>query len=152
MSPIAITVHGTPVTQGSKTRVGRRVIADNETRLRPWRDAIRSEAQDALEGGAEPIPAGQPCHVEVTFWFARPKNHYRTGRYAHLLRDDAPTRPTSRMDVDKLSRAVLDALTDAGVWADDGQVVTLLAAKAYADDGPPGAFIAIGAFGRGGDV
>jgi Holliday junction resolvase RusA-like endonuclease len=41
-------------------------------------------------------------------------------------------------DLDKLTRAVLDGLTRAGVWADDGQVVELRATKCYDDDHPPG--------------
>ena len=34
-------------------------------------------------------------------------------------------------DIDKLIRAILDGLTDAQVWHDDGQVVWLQAAKRY---------------------
>lgn len=140
MTPeISVRVHGTPVTQGSKTRLGRRIIADNETRLRPWRDAIRGEVQDAIEAGAAPLEPGVPVHVTITFFFARPKHHHG----ARGLKPAAPTYPTNRMDVDKLCRAVLDACTDAGAWADDGQVVQLAAHKQYADVGPPGARITI---------
>jgi crossover junction endodeoxyribonuclease RusA len=36
-----------------------------------------------------------------------------------------------RPDLDKLVRAVLDALSEAGVWRDDAQVVSVVARKAY---------------------
>jgi Holliday junction resolvase RusA-like endonuclease len=44
-------------------------------------------------------------------------------------------------DLDKLCRAVADAITDAGLWADDAQVVSLVAAKRYSS--PPGVHITI---------
>ncbi|MGH9249435.1 MAG: RusA family crossover junction endodeoxyribonuclease, partial [Acidimicrobiales bacterium] len=34
-------------------------------------------------------------------------------------------------DIDKLQRAILDALTDVGVWKDDAQVVHVDAGKDY---------------------
>ena len=78
--------------------------------------------------------------VTLTFRMPRPKSHYWTGRRAHELRPDAPTWHTSRPDVDKLTRAVLDALS--GVWwVDDSQVAMVTASKAYSDDGAPGVHI-----------
>lgn len=54
--------------------------------------------------------------------------------------DGATTRP----DLDKLTRAVFDALTDAHIWHDDAQVVGLVATKRYAPpDKPLGVRIAI---------
>ena len=38
-----------------------------------------------------------------------------------------------RHDVDKLARAVLDALTDAALWKDDSQVAQLVAEKRWYD-------------------
>jgi Holliday junction resolvase RusA-like endonuclease len=47
--------------------------------------------------------------------------------------------PAVRPDSDKLLRAVLDGLTEAGVWRDDGQVVQGTFIKRYCLDGePPG--------------
>ena len=40
-----------------------------------------------------------------------------------------------RPDIDKLARAILDALTDARVWPDDGQVVTMHVEKRYGEPG-----------------
>ena len=99
----------------------------------PWREAVRAETQRM---GCEPL-AG-PVAVRVDFYMPRPKGHWRTGRNADLLRESAPRLPDGRPDVDKLSRAVLDGLTEGGAWKDDGQVVHLDAMKLYAPKGDPG--------------
>jgi Holliday junction resolvase RusA-like endonuclease len=49
-----------------------------------------------------------------------------------------------RPDLDKLLRSTLDGLTDAGVWRDDSQVVSISAAKVYAKNGDtPGVIIEV---------
>jgi crossover junction endodeoxyribonuclease RusA len=53
-----------------------------------------------------------------------------------------------RPDVDKLARAVLDALTSAGALADDSQVVDLHPIKRLAElDETPGCRITVAAYG-----
>ena len=51
--------------------------------------------------------------------------------------------PIISPDLDKLVRSIGDSLTDAGVWGDDAQVVSLACEKVYADDKQPGADIEI---------
>ncbi len=80
--------------------------------------------------------------LEATY--ARPKSHYRTGSYSHLLRDDAPYYKTTPVDIDKAARAALDALTASGLWKDDSQVAVLVANKKYVQQGTPGLNIVIG--------
>ena len=53
-------------------------------------------------------------------------------------------REESKPDIDKLLRSTLDALGEAGLWADDSQVVHVQSSKDYADDRPPGALIKVG--------
>lgn len=76
-------------------------------------------------------PTDQPVEIRLVFAFKRPKKHYHaTG----LVKDNAPgyAYPCKRGDVDKLARAVLDALT--GVWIrDDAQVVELAATVRFSD-------------------
>jgi len=79
----------------------------------------------------------------MLFFLARPKSHYRTGRNADRLRENAPRRPAKMPDLSKLVRATEDALTDAGLWRDDAQVVEISAMKYWADSRPPGAVIVI---------
>jgi crossover junction endodeoxyribonuclease RusA len=77
-----------------------------------------------------------PARVLITVQLVRPQTHYRTGRNAHLLRDNAPTHPAGRNsgDSDKYARLVLDVCTDAAVWRDDSQAVQLLVEKTRAAD------------------
>jgi Holliday junction resolvase RusA-like endonuclease len=50
---------------------------------------------------------------------------------------DAAARPAKKPDADKLARQLLDAITGV-IYADDGQVVSLLCEKHYAEgDQPP---------------
>lgn len=153
MSALSFTVAGTPAPQGSKRYLGRAngkgVMVESSKKVAPWRADVRAAAEKELidladlaaaEGKAdEGVFWNSPLTVHISFRLERPKGHWRTGRNAHLLRDNAPTYPAGKPDVDKLSRAVLDALTGM-VWRDDSQVVFLSAAKYY---GIPGADIIV---------
>lgn len=114
---VAFFVPGTPVPQGSKTAytVGKRAIVtdSNAKRLKPWRATV-------TEYAVCDVAFDVPVAVELTFQLARPQKP----RFEL---------PGVRPDIDKLSRAVLDGLTDAGVIRDDARVVDLHASKAYAD-------------------
>ncbi len=91
-------------------------------------------AIEARRGG--PILAGEllagAVVVDLVFMLERPQK-IRSSVVSH----------TSRPDVDKLARCVLDALTGV-VYADDGQVVAMRLSKQYASiDGAPGVAITI---------
>lgn len=133
---IGIRVTGTPIPQGSKSASvikGRAILRDaNDKTLAPWRAHVDATARDATR--YHDTITG-PVRVWLRFTFTRPPSHYRAGRNAHLLKDDAPRYPgLSCGDIDKLTRAVLDALTAAEVWKDDTQVVDVRARKFYAGD------------------
>ena len=66
----------------------------------------------------------------------RPKRHYRKGKFSHVLKDDSPVFHISKPDCDNLSKAVLDAMTDAGVIKDDSIVVNHIIYKKYATSEP----------------
>jgi len=102
-------------------------MLESSKALRPWRERIRALAQEHYT--ADPLQ--EALRVDIVFYFARPQNHMRTGRYKHELKASAPIFPaTKRNDVDKLSRAILDGLTGV-VFDDDGRVVDLRARKVY---------------------
>ena len=143
----AVRIYGTPATKGSLKCIGARgnikhqLVEQLEKMLTPWRALV-------VKGGMALPVTGLvgPVGVEMTVTIARPKSHYRTGRYAHLLRDDAPPWPCQEGtgDVDKYGRAVLDSLQTgkastpgAGTVKTDAQVVELTARKCYSDT--PGA-------------
>lgn len=113
---------GTPVPQGSKNayvRGGRAVLVDANTCLKPWRATVRDAAEAAIaEVGWETLD--EPCRVYLAFTMPSPQRP----------RWDVPA---VKPDLDKLTRAVFDALTDAGVWRDDSRVVEMRVTKRYED-------------------
>lgn len=122
---IEFTVHGKPQQQGSKNPWG----GEANKHLQPWRGAVSAAAAEAL--GEEPIILG-PVSVEVLFIFARPKAHYRTGKNADQLKDSAPYFNTGFPDLDKLCRAIGDALTGV-VIRDDKQIAKWDVVKLYGE-------------------
>lgn len=134
---LTIEVPGIPQPGGSKrafVRGKRAMIVDANAKARPWKDRVIAEARSAL--GARPALDG-PLHLAIEFRLPRPKGHF--GKKG--LRASAPNFPTSRPDATKLLRCTEDALTEAGVWRDDAQVVTQVVDKVY---GPqPGATIRV---------
>ncbi len=116
-----ITVFGVPAPQGSKRHVGRGILVESSSRLKPWREAVKYAALDAR---TQPLQG--PVSVEIAFTFAKPKSAPKT----------RVTFPVTRAsgDLDKLCRAVLDALVDGGIMRDDSQVIKLVSTKRYAGD------------------
>lgn len=126
-------VPGIPVTQGSMRHRGKgRMAHDNEEKLKPWRAVVAYHTAEGWHGG----PSEAAMSIGLRFCFRRPKTHYGTGRNSGALKKTAPKYPAGRRyDLDKLVRAVLDALTGV-VYMDDGQVVDLgeKPHKCYAPD------------------
>lgn len=111
-----------------------RLIADR--RLSDWIVSIRYIAQQAMQGKP---PWKEPVRIGLEFRFPRPKSHYRGGKPdPDRLRKDASRLVVRRPDLDKLCRAVLDAMTGV-VWVDDALVARLQAIKYY--DDTPGVLI-----------
>ena len=65
--------------------------------------------------------------VQLAFILPRPRGHYGV----RGLRPSAPRYPGRKPDIDKLTRAVLDALVAGGGIRDDARVVRLHADKTY---------------------
>lgn len=143
VSHLNIHIVGTPAPQGSKRHVGGGVMIESSKKVAPWRLDVKNAALSA-RNAADHLTYTGPVEIQATFLLARPKNHYRTGRNAHLLRDNAATFVATKPDIDKLLRSTLDGLGEAGVWRDDSQVAQVWATKTYATTAElPGAFIYI---------
>jgi crossover junction endodeoxyribonuclease RusA len=125
----SFTVLGTAAPQGSKRHVGNGVMLESSDRVRPWRQDVRFAA---LEKRPPDWDMTTPMRLDLVFWFARPASHYGTKNGITYLKSNAPVQPVSARlgDIDKLSRAVLDALTGVA-YLDDRQVIRLEARKAY---------------------
>lgn len=134
MTALTIHVIGIPVPQGSKVanRHAPGVRDSNATKLKPWRADVAGTVQDAARAaGWNTLDA--PAQVDITFYMPRLKGHFGTGRNAGVLKPSAPSYVTAKPDIDKLARAILDALTDAAVLRDDSRVARLVTEKRYAD-------------------
>ena len=78
-------------------------------------------------------PLEGPLKINLEFFFARPKNHYRTGKYKELMKDKAPRIHTFMPDIDNLTKFILDAMNEH-FFLDDRQVVEVSAHKEYIND------------------
>lgn len=119
---ITITVHGTPAPQGSKKGfvVGKRaVLVESSAKVKPWRQAVVHAALAQLPKDWQPLDG--PLVVEMIFTLRKPQSAPKRRR----------TFPDRTPDLSKLIRATEDALTDAGVWADDARVVSCRALKCF---------------------
>lgn len=78
-------------------------------------------------------PSEGPIMAKLSFLFPRPKSHFR-GRNRDILKDNAPHHVQIKPDIDNLTKAVYDAITDSKkVWCDDCQVVKQLCQKTYVE-------------------
>jgi len=77
-------------------------------------------------------PQYGPISMTLEFYVKRPKSHYRTGKYSHILKDNAPTWHTSRADIDNYVKLVLDALNGV-FYKDDSQICHLKTIKKYSN-------------------
>lgn len=125
---------GVPATMGSKkgfavkgkaggARAGRWfgvVVDDNPDKLSKYQNDMRVSMRRAdtyNDKWAGPVETG------LVALMGRPKSHFRAGRFSHLLKNDAPTFPTVKPDLDKILRATWDCGT--GIWwIDDSQCVS----------------------------
>ena len=135
---------GLAATAGSKVgfvaKTGRVIVKEDCRRSGEWRKTVAICAR-ARNGYRGPMIDG-PIAVVVSFHMPRPKKHYRTGRYADLLKDSAPTHHLYRPDATKLWRCAEDALTGV-IWSDDAQIVEQTITKVYATGLGPGMEIQI---------
>lgn len=132
MTELAFVVLGRPQPAGSKRafqhpHTRQIVVTDDAKGSRSWKQEVSSAAMSTTPRVG--VFTG-PVEVELRFVMARPRSHMGTGRNAEQVKASAPAFPIVRPDVDKLSRAVLDALTGV-VWNDDAQVVDKWVRKVY---------------------
>ena len=114
---ITITAYGIPGPQGSKrfvgTRGGRGVMVESSAKVKPWREAVKHAAREAMQSAGLSAPLDGP--LVVGMWFTLPKPASAPKR--------RETFPDRKPDLSKLARSTEDALSDAGLWADDARVV-----------------------------
>jgi len=109
------------------------MLHDKSKQLVYWVKQIQVSAKAAMQSRAI-SNLDQPVVVLLQFILDRPKSHYGTGRNEGKLRQSAPKHQSVKPDVDKLSRAVLDAL-EGICFINDSRVKTLIADKEYVTTG-----------------
>lgn len=133
MATLRFEVAGLPIPQGSKVAFvqrGRAVMKDdNEKELHAWRDLVASRAETTAHyAGWQQLDS--PVMVTLTAFIPKPPGT----RFKEF--------PAGPPDVDKLQRAVGDALTQSGVIKDDARIVQWIAGKRWAPD-PARPFVAL---------
>jgi crossover junction endodeoxyribonuclease RusA len=128
---VVLTFHafGAAATQGSMKSLGRGRMAHSNPRLGAWRKTLIHHAQQAMGKDWEPLDGPLIVHLDV--YLRRPKST--------KFKDY----PAGAPDLDKLQRAVGDALTMSGAIKDDARIVSWHAHKKWAVGIEPGAYITI---------
>lgn len=136
-SALVFTVRGVPVPQGSMKGFvlpsGQVAITSDNPKLKQWRKTVADTARVELwcRPGDQRQPLAGPVRLALVFVLPRPPS------LAKRIVDHV-----HKPDLDKLVRAVCDALTGV-VWVDDRQVVRLHAEKEYG--AVPGVSVIVGA-------
>ncbi len=110
-----------------------------------WKRTVREAvaAQVAVDLAFTHLPIESAFEVDLVFRFRRPKNHWRTGRFAGRIKPRWRIVPhTNTPDIDNLAKAVLDCIGAWRkkrllplVWLDDAQVIRLDARKRWVREG-----------------
>jgi Holliday junction resolvase RusA-like endonuclease len=95
-------------------------------------------AQIIQNAPKEPIRGA--ISITMTFYFARPRSHYGTGKNADKIKLSAPDEKTTKPDLDNLIKFVLDAMNGI-VFLDDSQITHIEADKNYGEG--QGTFITV---------
>lgn len=85
-----------------------------------------------LQAEAPKEPISVPMSLELTFYMARPKGHYGSGKKCECLKDSAPEHHSGRPDLDNLTKFVQDALNKI-YYRDDALICKLVARKLYSE-------------------
>lgn len=121
---IEFVVTGLPAPQGSKrfvgtSKTGRGIMVESSAKVRPWRMDVKAAAEAAR--GAGPVLDG-PLVCSMVFTLPKPASAPKKRQ----------TWPDRKPDLSKLVRSTEDAISDAGLWADDARVVEFArVAKVY---------------------
>jgi Holliday junction resolvase RusA-like endonuclease len=75
-------------------------------------------------------PITDSIYLKVKFTMPYPKKWYRTGKFAGILKDNAPVEHVSTPDIDNLLKFVLDAGNKI-IWKDDSLICKVDMQKVY---------------------
>ena len=119
-----IVIKGNPIAQKRHRHIGKfvRVYDPSQKDKKTFAKNISKEWKKApLQGNVI---------LFVTYYMARPKKHFRTGKFAHILKDNAPEYHNTKPDIDNLVKLTMDACNNL-LWKDDCVIVGIVAKKLY---------------------
>lgn len=124
---ISFTVYAKPEPQGSSRAFipkgwKRPIVTSDNKGLKSYRQQVSIVALEAMREARalEQIPSKAPMSLTLRFYFKRPKSKSKKAT------------PTVRPDIDKVCRAVGDALSGI-CYQDDSQITSLHAEKYYGE-------------------
>ena len=145
---INFNVYGLPGPQGSKSfkgrskKTGKAIMVESSAKVKPWREAVKWAARQAMEESVRDaiiqcvnhgltfppaLPLDGPLVARMVFTLPKPKGAPK------LRKTYADRKP----DLSKLARSTEDALTDAGLIADDARIVEFSRlAKVFPNEDP----------------
>lgn len=116
---ISFFVPGKPQAQGSKVKGRWGNITEDNKELGPWRERVALQAYEAADGYR--FDSGVEIALGLDFVLYRPVSASKTKFLP----------ATKKPDIDKMERAVQDALTHV-LWPDDSQVTQVIKRKRVA--------------------
>ena len=75
----------------------------------------------------------KPIKCILNFYCKRPKTHYKTGKFANILKDTSPKYNINNKDLDNMVKFVLDALNDK-LYTDDSLIFEINCSKLYSEN------------------
>ena len=110
-----------PLKRHRSTRTGRMYDPSSKDKKDIWLQIEKFKPKTPLVGD---------IMLKLTFYMPRPKSHYRSGKYKHLLKDNMPVRHRNKPDLDNLVKMV-SYIIQPQMIVDDSQICILLAEKEY---------------------
>ncbi|WP_236905837.1 RusA family crossover junction endodeoxyribonuclease [Collimonas pratensis] len=127
MTVINFVVDGQPVAKGRPrfARVGKGVKAYTPAKTATYEQQVSWAAKAAMRGAS---PLAGPVELYVLLYMQIPASYSKAKRARAISGD---LRPTGKPDLDNVVKGIKDACNNI-VWADDSQVVRMVASKHYA--------------------
>jgi Holliday junction resolvase RusA-like endonuclease len=138
MTPLSLFIAGLPKGQPRPKACirGRHAGVYDPGTAEEWKCIIRQEVKAKWDG----VPFSGPVHLNLVFNMPRPQSHF--GKNG--LKVNAPRHHIGKPDADNLTKAVMDALSNLGVWDDDSTVAMLVVDKRYCpQDSKPGVWLSL---------
>ena len=125
---IEFSVKGCPkaLKRHRSTRTGRMYDPSAKEKKQLWLQIAKFKPKKPLAGN---------IMIKLVFYMPRPKSHYRTGKFKHLLKENVPDFHSFTPDLDNLVKLVCDTIQGKDrMIVDDSQVCRLQAEKIYDEE------------------